>query len=148
MPEWAIALLSLVSGLVGGVFLAEFRQWRSDRSERRRMRRDVLRRLVGYRYHLTPQFTGCDSDFWAALNEVVVAYLDDADVIRELHAFRRLIEKRCFKSPDLLPLLWSMAKAAELPEERLDSGLIENPLVPPLSALDRTTDGDKSLPES
>ena len=137
MPDLAVAVLSAFGGAAAGLLLAEFRQWRSDRSERRRMRRDVLRRLAGHRYLLTPRYAGSDGDFWPALNEVVVAYLDDADVINEVHAFRRRVVGRGFRSPDLLPLLRAMAKAAKLPEDRLDCGLIENPFAPIQSDQDR-----------
>ena len=93
------------------------------------MRRDILRRLAGHRYLLTPGFAGQDGEVWVALNEVAVAFVDDELVMKALSKFQCKVERR-FCANDLFQLMSAMAEAAELPSESLDTAQIENPFVP------------------
>ena len=132
MIDWGITSAStlvgaLVGTLLGGLIVARKTQNLSDRSEQRRMRRDVLRNLAGYRYLLTDP--GRDGMFWFALNEIAIAYLDDKTMMDKLREFQEKVE-RGFESPDLFPLMQAMAESAELPAEWLQRNWIENPFVP------------------
>ena len=139
MAGWAIAFASSLGGaLTGGVTVALLTQTLSDRSERRRMRRDVLGKLAGHRYRLTQQFAGGDSEFLVALNEIAIAYVDDKRVIDALHKFQGDVDGE-FRADHLLPLMREMAKSAKLPADSLDPDLIKSPFVPnhPTERLDQ-----------
>ena len=130
MTEWAIAFGSSLGGaLVGGGIVTWLTQALSNKSERRRMRRDVLRALAGHRYRLTDKFAECDGEFWVALNEIPVAYLDDAEVMEALRVFRDKVNSG-FRAEDLTPLMRKMAHAAGLPSDSLESAEIEHPFTP------------------
>ena len=134
MAEWVIALVSALSGaVIGGGIVALWTQRLADKSERRRMRRDVLRRLAGHRYLLTSNFKGSDGEIWVVLNEIVVAYADDKTVMGALDAFRKAVQQG-FQAHDLDPLIRAMAEAADLPAESLDADRIESPFTPPKPA--------------
>ena len=133
MPDWLLPTVTGLGGVVlGGVILSIISQILADRSERRRMRRDVLRKLAGHRYLLTMQFMGCDGEVWVALNEVVAAFADDEKVMDALRTFRRHVDNG-FRAMDLYPLIRAMAKAAKMPADSIDSAIVENPFVPPAS---------------
>ncbi|MDE2932500.1 MAG: hypothetical protein OXS47_01370 [Chloroflexota bacterium] len=131
MSDWAIALGSSLGGaLIGGAIVALLTQSLSDRSERRRLRRDVLRDLAGHRYLLTDQFKGSQGRVFVALNEVAVAYLDDEAVMDALREFTEDIGEG-FKAEHLYKLMHAMAAAAGLPADSLDRRQVEMPFAPP-----------------
>ena len=122
MLEGVVATVGVVVSVFSGVLLERSI---SNRAERRRMRRDVLRRLAANRYVLTQRGSFPDSDFWGALNEVVVAFVDDAAVMKALRTFRERLNDNGFKPEHIVPLMRAMAEAAKLPSEHLDEELIE-----------------------
>ena len=111
----------------------------SDRSERQRLRRDVLRKIAGHRYLITGDVNPAPNEFWVALNEIVIAYLDDEEVMDELRTFRERVD--CGQiAEDFVPLMKAMARAARLPSERLDSEMLTYSFAP------RTTSGRQIEP--
>ena len=131
MPDWLLPTVTGLSGVVlGGVILSIISQILADRSERRQMRRDVLRRLSAERFRLTKDYAAAREPVIEVLNEVVVAYLDDSKVIKALHKFNSNVEERGFCARDFPPLMRAMAKAADLPESQLDCDLIVRPFTP------------------
>lgn len=102
----------------------------SDKAEQRRIRREVLRKLAGHRYLLTPGFKGSDGEIWVALNEIAVAYAEDEKVMAALSAFQEDVSHG-FKAHHLTRLISEMSKAADLPVESLDTDRIEHPFAPP-----------------
>ena len=116
-----------VSGAVVTYWAVQRTQKLADLSERRRMRRDVLRRLVGNRNMITQGATPGPGEFWVALNEVVVAFSDDDEVMEALRQFQELVA-RGFRAEDFCLLAQAMAKAAEM--GHLDEQLVERPLAP------------------
>ena len=77
------------------------------------MRRDVLRKLVGSRHTIVAGAKPGQGEFYAALNEVVVAFSDDDEVIEALRQFDKLVT-RGFQPEDLNLLVQPMARAAEM----------------------------------
>ena len=131
MPDWlTFGLTQLAVLVLAAPVAAWLTQTLSSRAERRRMRRDVLRKLAGHRYLLTPRFKGSDGEFWVALNETVVAFADDKQVMEQIREFHGRIAQG-FKSHHLVPLMKAMAEAAKLPAVELDSWLVEHPFTPP-----------------
>ncbi len=128
MTDWAIALAFLLGGVLVDRIIVSWQQKLSDSSERRRMRRDVLRKLAGHRYLLTKHFKGMDGMIWVALNEIAIAYLDDETVMEELSKFQDNVDNG-FES-SLFPLMQAMAESAELPAKELRRCLIKKPFVP------------------
>ncbi len=78
---------------------------------------------------LTPRFKGSDGEFWVALNEALVAFADDKQVMEQIREFHGQIAQG-FKSHHLVPLMKAMAEAAKLPATELDSRLVEHPFTP------------------
>lgn len=133
MWELFAAVLLAASGAAVTRWAVQRTQRLADLSERRRMRRDVLRRLMGAR-HMA--FGGAElGEFYAALNEVVVAFADDDEVIEKLGQFHKLVV-RGFQGEDVVPLVQAMARAAEMGQ--LDEYLVVN-----LFAAGRSTDQPK-----
>ena len=122
-------LLSAAVSAVVALVVTLLAQRLSDRSERRRLRRDVLRKLAGNRYLITRDVSPDPNEFWVALNEVVIAYLDDEEVMDELRTFRERVNRGQI-AEDFVPLMKAMAKAARLPAERLDSEMLTTPFAP------------------
>lgn len=65
---------SLISGLLGVGISA----WFFDRLERRKLKVDTARRLIGFR------FNTASSEFQQALNEILVVFADESDVIEAI----------------------------------------------------------------
>ena len=111
--EVRAAVVLAVSGAIVTVWAVRRTQQLADKSERRRMRRDVLRKLVGARHMIAEGATPGPGEFWDALNEVVVTFSDDTDVMKGLNQFHELVG-RGFQAEDLNPLLQAMAIAADM----------------------------------
>ena len=71
MQLWAAFVLA-ASGAAVTYWAVRRTQQLADESERRRMRRDVLRKLVGTRHMIVQGAPPGTGEFWGALNEVVV----------------------------------------------------------------------------
>ena len=73
--------------------------------------------------------SAASNEFWVALNEVGIAYLDDKEVMDELRTFRERVN--CGQTAeDLVPLMKAMARAAKLPAESLDPEMLTTPFIP------------------
>ena len=122
-------LMSAAVSAVVALLVVLLAQHLSDRSERRRLRRDVLRKLAGHRYLIAGDISPVPNEFWVALNEVGIAYLDDDEVMEALRVFRTRVN-RGQVAEDFVPLIEAMARAARLPAERLDSEMLTTPFAP------------------
>ncbi len=91
------------------------------------MRRDVLRKLVGTRHMIVQGAKSVQGEFFAALNEVVVAFSDDDEVMEALRQFDKLVA-RGFRPEDFVLLAQAMARAAEMGP--LDEHLLGHPFAP------------------
>ena len=111
--------------------------WERNR-EHRRMKRDVLCRIMGYRWHLTPRNEHPDSDFFTAFNEIPVAFAYDKDVKNAVSDFQNSLAHG-FRPSSLTPLVRALAKAAGVWDEWWTSELIENPIAPNKNATENTT---------
>lgn len=127
MWELLAAGVLAVSGAAVTYWAIQRTQRLADLSERRRMRRDVLRKLVGTRHMIVQGAKPGQGEFYAALNEVVVAFSDDDEVTEALRQFDKLVA-RGFRPEDFVLLTQVMAKAAELGP--LDEHLLGHPFAP------------------
>ena len=124
-PEAATAIAALL-GASFGAFLTHKYNRNRDHLE---LKRDVLRRLMGYRWQLTPGNKRPDGLVHTALNEIPVVFSGDKDVENAFDTFRKKVDEG-FESKDLIPLAQAMAKSAKVPHKRWSPRLIERPLAP------------------
>ncbi len=127
MWEFCAAVVLAVSGAGVTYWAVQRTQKLADLSERRRMRRDVLRKLVGTRRAIVREVKHGEGEFYAALNEVVVAFGDDDEVMEELRKFYERLDQG-FQPNNFLLLSQAMAIAAEMGQ--LDEFLLERPFAP------------------
>jgi len=96
------------------------------------LKRDVLRRFLGYRFRLT-----ADSDVRQvdepsiALNEAVLVFSDCPDAIRSLARRVNEIDQDNRFMDDVITLIKAMAQALRIPATELDDTYFHYPFVPP-----------------
>lgn len=95
-------------------------------------KRDVLRRLVGYRFSLTTAAFGNsdNGEPFVALNEILVVYADHEDVVCALKAMLRDSGDDSKLHGNLTNLIRRMADAARVPFAQLDNELLLQPFTP------------------
>ena len=141
-------MLDLISWIATAVAVASFivavlawrnakelqsEQWRRDELM---LRRDLLRRLLGYRYRLTESLMGQDGEPFIALNEVLVVYSDFPKVIASLRTFHSELEVEGRLSDNLVTLAGAMAEASQISTEGMEK-IIERPFTPPYVGISR-----------
>ena len=127
-PSEAVTAFAALVGAALGAFLTH---WFSRDRDHLEVKRDVLRRLLGYRWQLTEGHQKGEGHFFTALNEVLVVFAGDKDVEREIDTFHIAL-KRGFRAEDLQPLAEAMAKSARIPHGAWSRELFENPFAPRL----------------
>ena len=121
---------TLLAGLFAACLVPLINSWLEKKRYRRQWKRDVLARLVGYRYLLVPPWvTRNSSEPYIALNQVVVAFDDSPPVITALNKFH---EDR--NNNNLVTLIRLMAKSSGVRLDGLKDDFLTRPLNPPLSA--------------
>ena len=119
-------LLAAFGGAAFGAWVAHHFSRERDHLE---IKRDVLRRVLGYRWQLTPGHAHPDGSFFTALNEIPVVFAGDKDVETALGKFHEATDEG-FRAEHFVPLAQAMAKSAEVPHEGWDRDLIEHPFTP------------------
>ena len=122
----AVPVFSALLGVALGAFLTS---WSSRKRDHLVLKRDVLRRVMGYRWQLTDRGPG-DCAVFTALNEIAVVFAGDDDVENALTSFRARVSQG-FRAENLPPLLEAMAKSAGIPLKRWSQDLLDTPLAPP-----------------
>ena len=136
MEGWVSILalaVSVVSAGIAGVSVWMVRrlqkeQWERDGLE---VRRDVLRRLSGYRYRLTEGRMGQDGEPFVALNEAWVVFAEFSEVKDALVRMHMELGEPGRLSKNYVLLVRAMAKAARVPVGDLDDVMLERPFTPP-----------------
>ena len=116
-----VALLGAAFGAALGALLAHRYSRKRDHLE---MKRDVLRRLMGHRWELTPKHGTQEGAVFTALNEIPVVFAGHKEVERALDAFR------ISSINNLLPLAMAMARSAEVPHQGWTQELFDHPFTP------------------
>lgn len=127
IPSEAVAVIAALLGTSLGAFLTHYYGRKRDHLE---LKRDVLRRLMGYRWQLTPGRAHPDGFVFIALNEIPVVFAGDKDVEDAFQAFRGEVDEG-FQAESFTPLAQAMATSARVPNKRWSQDLIERPLTPP-----------------
>ena len=121
LPSEAVTGLVTLLGVVLGVVLGHRFSRKRDRLE---LKRDVLRRVMGYRWTLAEGRRDPEGHFFTALNEAIVVFAGDKDVEREIDRFHSGLT-RGFRAADLQPLAMAMARSARVPSEAWRKELFE-----------------------
>lgn len=95
------------------------------------LRRDVLRRLVGYRYRLTDNYVGTEGEPFIALNEIGIVFAESPKVIGAFDTFRSDRAAGNPLAPSLGDLIRALCEDAGLPMTHLTKDFIDYPLTPP-----------------
>ena len=128
----AVTVFAALIGAALGAALGAFLGYRFSRKrDHLELKRDVLRRVMGYRWTLTPGRSDSAGHFFTALNEAFVVFAGDDDVEREIQTFHESVEEQAFRAEDLQPLAEAMARSAQVPHEAWDKAIFEQPFVPP-----------------
>ena len=128
LPMEAVTAFAALFGVALGAFLTH---WFNRNRDHLELKRDVLRRVLGYRWQLTQGHQEAEGHFFTALNEVLVVFAGDKDVEGEIDRFHSAL-KRGFRAEDLQPLAEAMAKSARIPHGAWSRELFENPFAPRL----------------
>lgn len=102
-------------------------QWSRDELE---LRRNVLRRLLAYRYRLTAGRVGTEGEPFVALNEAWVVFSRFPEVTGALTKMHDELGVEGRLRPNIIALVRVMAAAAEIPVQNLDDDFIERPFTP------------------
>ena len=127
IPSEAVTAIAALLGASLGAFLSHYYSRNRDRLE---LKRDVLRRLMGYRWQLTPGRAHPNGLVFTALNEIPVVFAGDNNVENAFNTFRGEVNEG-FRAENLMPLALAMAKSARVPHRRWSQSLVEHPLTPP-----------------
>ena len=128
IPSDAVTALVALLGATIGAFLTHKYNRKQDHLE---LKRDVLRRVAGYRWHLTHGNQKPDNPIFTALNEIFVVFAGDKNVECEIEKFHKFLQLRGFRPEDLYPLLKAMARSAEVPCKCWSDDLLKTPFTPP-----------------
>ncbi len=111
----------VAGGLAGGLAGAFAAYWLNRVRDILAIKRDVLRRVLGYRWSITtnhiedPQYAGERGHFFTALNEVSVVFARDKKVQSKLDQFNDAVNsEEGFRSEDVPPLVMAMVEASKL----------------------------------
>ena len=144
-PALPSAEFSLFAGILGagaallGVALGAFLTHRYNRlRDHLELKRDVLRRLMGYRWQLTEGRQQSEGLFFTALNEIPVVFAGDDAVEDALNSFHDALASG-FRARHLRPLLEAAATSAKVPYRRWSDEILESPFTPPSPAAGRAS---------
>ena len=135
IPTWiqtglvaiSVAVLSLVLSYMQARRLQK-NQWERNHLD---LRRDVLRRLVGYRYRLTDDYVGTEGEPFIALNEIGIVFAGSPKVIEAFNNFRSDREDGKPLAPSLTDLIRAVCEDVGLPMNHVTKEFIDYPLAPP-----------------
>lgn len=97
--------------------------------KKKELRRDVLRRLVGYRYRLTTKDT-TDGEPFPAMNEALIVFNDCPESKKLLRKMRAELGVPNRLTENLLAVIKELAKESDVIIEFEDRELLESPFTP------------------
>ena len=100
------------------------------------LRRDVLRRLVAYRYRLTESLKGRDGEPFVALNEAWVVFSEFPEVVHALTKLHKELGLPGSLSRNLMDLTRAMANASDISTHCIDEDVFDRPFTPPSAVRD------------
>ena len=135
IPTWIQTGLIAITVAVLSLSLSYIQAKRLQRNQWERnqldLRRDVLRRLVGYRYRLTTDYVGTEGEPFIALNEIGIVFAESPKVIEAFDSFRSDREQGKPLAHSLTALIRALCEDVGLPMNHLTKDFIDYPLAPP-----------------
>ena len=135
IPTWMQTGLVAITVAVLSLFLSYMQARRLQRNQWERnqldLRRDVLRRLVGYRYRLTDDYVGTEGEPFIALNEIGIVFAESPRVIEAFDSFRSDRAQAKPLAPSLTALIRAVCEDVGLPMNHVTRDFIDYPLTPP-----------------
>lgn len=124
-----IAFISLFVSIVAIIIAIWVRVDQKKHGETE-LRRDVLRRIMGYAYRLTEGAQQLDGEPFTALNEALVVFNNYPKVKELLRKFHQELGAPGRFAPNYLGLIKEMAEASGISIEFGDSSILERPFGP------------------
>lgn len=125
-----IVVSAFLSGILGVGISAYF----YHRLEKRKLKIDVLRKIVGYRYVLQrnehfsePEETG----FYGAMNEAFIIFYDAPRVMEILDKMHQELGQEGRTVENLITLIKAMCKSLSIANDQLNDSFIAKPFSPP-----------------
>ena len=138
----AVTALAALVGVALGAYLSHRYSRNRDHLE---LKRDVLRRVMGYRWTLTEGRQDPEGHFFTALNEALVVFAGDEKVGNEIQKFHKIVGGAGFRAAHLQPLAEAMARSARVPQEEWDNTMFERPFTPPQRDQPSAADSSRTL---
>ena len=127
---------AIIGALIGALVSAGALIWvyfRQRKDDQLKLKRDVLRRLVGYSYRLTPAWSGRDGEPFIALNEAWIVFSDSSQVTDALVKMRNELGEEGRLIPNIRKVIREMSDSAQVRIKNLDDRFIDSPFTPPIT---------------
>jgi len=118
---------SILSGLLGVIISTIYYRI----YENRKVKFEILRKLVGYRFHLTASnIDSLNNDFFVALNEVVIVFHNNKEVIAAIMKMHEQLGMPNRLVDNLLTLIKLIAKVLNIKVSDINDSFLESPFIP------------------
>jgi len=124
-----LALISLLVS-IAAILIAIWARANQNSREETKLRRDVLRRIMGYAYRLTEGSHQLDGEPFTALNEALIVFNDYPKTKELLRKFHNELDTPDRFATNYLELIEEMGKNAGISIELGDSSILKKPFGP------------------
>jgi len=118
----------LLSGTAGAIAAVLINWWLNRRERDLSLKRDVMRRVIGYRFCFT--VAAMNGEPFVALNEASIVFSRCPEVVRSLNRLHRELSQKDRFEDNLVTLIKAMAKACQLPIGELNDYFLMHPFTP------------------
>ena len=126
--ELLLGVGPLLPGLIGAFIGSTFTYLFNRRRDHLELKREVLRRVMGYRWQLaTMESYSDDCSFFTSLNEIPVIFAGDYKVEKAFEKFRTSPKA----GRELIPLIQAMVIACKIKTQKWPEELLMIPMSPP-----------------
>lgn len=115
-----ILVIPLVASLLSGIVGVGVSFWFFYKLERHKLKLDLARRLLGYRFSIT------GDNFTCAMNEVIAVFADSSEVLQKMERLYQALETPGKPNADsaLVDFLKSVCKSSGLTQATLNDGYL------------------------
>ncbi|EMF80913.1 hypothetical protein LEP1GSC188_3150 [Leptospira weilii serovar Topaz str. LT2116] len=125
-------LFTLCSSLISGLIGVLISNYYFRRLEARKLKFDVLRNIVKFRFFLLSSgtITSDNKEFFAALNEVFIVFHDSKEVLNCLKKLHDELQLKGRLIDNIISLIKHMTSNLDINIATLNDSFIESPFVP------------------